>query len=353
MNRGQALGEDGTGIQAVQARVRAAMSRAVARLRRERGTRDDLLRLTRSAVAGAVSHSSAIGVWVEEGRVVLYGDVLADEHGPLMRAIGSVPGVAAVVDHLRQRTATDRIWRSEQPLALRSAPLNFNREQWSPSARIVGGAVGIALLGVAIRDRRSLLASPAGAGGILLLLRSIVNRPLGQLGPQRGVFEASAAMDIRAPVERVFRVVSAWERFPTFMHNVRSVTRYDDGSSHWAVRGPLGALLEWDSVITVQRDNELLAWRSIPGSRSEQCGVISFEALGSDRTRVRVHVTYRPPGGLVGHLAARAGGMDAAHILQNALERLKLFIEDWDMAGQGSVAVAHVAERDSSLRAAS
>ena len=110
-------------------------------------------------------------------------------------------------------------------------------------------------------------------------------------------------------------------------------------------------LLEWDSVITAHRSNELLAWRSLPGSRVEHSGLIRFEALGADRTRVRVQMSYKPPGGALGHLAARASGMNASSVLQEGLARLKQFIEDWDVAGQG--APARSVGNDSSLRAAS
>ena len=353
MNRTRAPGEDGVSNSAVQARVRAALLRAVARLRRERSRAPDLPRLARDAVARALTHPSTVGVWVQDGRALLYGDVLADEHGALMRAIAEVPGVTAVVDHLRQRSAKDHIWLLEPSSELGAAPLDFNKGRWSASTRVTAGAVGLAVLAAAVRDRRSLLASPAGLGGILLLVRAIANRPLRELGPQRGVFEASATVDIHAPVERVFRVVSAWERFPTFMHNVRSVTRYDDGSSHWVVQGPMGTLIEWDSVVTACRDNELLAWRSLPVSRNEHRGVISFETLGADQTRVRAHMSYAPSGGALGNLAARAWGADGGRILEDALERLKLFVEDWDTVGQDSVPATRIAERDGSLRAAS
>jgi uncharacterized membrane protein len=219
---------------------------------------------------------------------------------------------------------------------------------------VLGGAAGLGLLAAAVRGRRSLLALSAGACGLSLLVRSLANRPLGQLGPERGVFEVSVATDIHAAVERVFRIISAWDRFPTFMHNLRSVTRYDDGTSHWAVKGRGGVLAEWDSVITAHRSNELLAWRTLPGSRIEHCGVVRFEPLGADRTRVRVHMSYKPPGGVPGRLAARVCGMDAGRALEEALAQVKRFIEDWDTIGPGAVgAAARAAEADRPHRAPS
>jgi uncharacterized membrane protein len=347
-----ASSEDVASSRGVRAWARAARAAAAGRFQRVRSSDGNLLRQVRDAISGAVTHPSMIGLSVEEGRVLLHGDVLAEEHDSLVRSIQSVRGVTGLVDHLRQRTPTDRLWALERPLTLQSARLDFHSEHWSPPTRVLGGAAGLALLGAAVRDRRSLLAPSAGVWGLWLLVRSLTNRRLGQLGPQHGVFEVSAATDIQVPVERVFRVVSAWDRFPTFMHNVRSVTRYDDGTSHWAVGGRGGVLIEWDSVITAHRAKELLAWRTLPGSRIEHCGVVRFDALGADRTRVRVHMSYKPPGGALGHLAARACGMDAGRTLEEALARLKHFIEDWDMVGQGGVsAAARTAEVDGSLRA--
>ncbi len=322
-----------------RAALRARLSAARAQLPRRRRGDGELLQRIRERIAEAVSHPSMVGAWVQEGRVLLHGDVLADEHERLLAAITALPDVTQLSDQLRRRDHSDRIWALERPLALQAHRLDFASQRWSRPTRLLGGLAGIALLGAALHDRRSLLAPAAGVWGSSLLLRSVANRPLGQLGPHHGMYEVSASTEIEAPVSRVFRVVSAWERFPTFMRNVRSVTRYDDGTSHWAIGGAGGALVEWDSVITVHRSNELLAWRSLPGSRTEHCGVIHFESLGPDRTQVRVHMSYRPPGGVLGHLAARAWGLDAGHSLEEALTRLKHFIEDWDTVGQGASAM--------------
>ena len=312
---------------------------ASARRSRRRGRDGDLLQRVREAIAAAVSHPSMVGAWAQEGRVLLHGDVLADEHERLLASVTALAGITEVSDHLRRREHTDRIWALERPLDLQLHRLDFASQRWSRPTRLLGGLAGLALLGAALRDRRTLLAPAAAIGGSSLLLRSLANRPLGQLGPRRGMYEVSAFTEIGAPVERVFRVVSAWERFPTFMRNVHSVTRYDDGTSHWAVGRAGGALVEWNSVITVHRSNELLAWRSLPGSRTEHCGVIHFEPLGPDTTRVRVHMSYRPPLGALGHFAARAWGLDAGPTLEEALSRLKHFIEDWDTVGAGARAM--------------
>src|SRR4051812_182189 len=47
-----------------------------------------------------------------------------------------------------------------------------------------------------------------------------------------------------------------------FMENVQSVTPAEGGRSHWVVKAPAGKTVEWDSVLTQEVENEVLAWES-------------------------------------------------------------------------------------------
>ena len=56
--------------------------------------------------------------------------------------------------------------------------------------------------------------------------------------------------------------------------------------------------VEWDAEITEERPNELLAWRSLPGSQIENSGSVRFKKAPADRgTEVHVSLKYEPPAG--------------------------------------------------------
>jgi len=262
---------------------------------------------------------------------MLHGDLLPREHEPLVRSIRSLPGVSELTDHLREREAGDRISRAGG--AHMPQRLDFSSERWSPAARALAGSLGVASLAAAVHERRSPLALLVGALGAGLIVRSVSNAPFKHFSRGRGIVDLHATLEVNAPVERVFRFFEPCESFPTFMRNVRSVT-------------------------TAHRPKEMLAWRTLPDSHGEHWGVIRFEALGENRTRVDVRMSYSPPGGALGHALASVLGMDPRTELQHDLLRAKRFMETWKTAAEttesaGSAAPSPLAPDASDGRPAS
>ena len=66
---------------------------------------------------------------------------------------------------------------------------------------------------------------------------------------------------------------------------------------------------------------------SEPGSTVYNSGSIRFEPAGADATRVTIHMTYLPPGGALGHFAAKLFGADPKAALDDDLVRLKSLLE--------------------------
>jgi uncharacterized membrane protein/osmotically-inducible protein OsmY len=292
-----------------------------------------LARRVRAGLEEVTSRPRVIGVWAEGGRVFLHGDVLQDEHEKVVRAVRSIEGVSEVSDHLMERERADGVWavRVRQPSA-EPRWYDVRQERWSPAARSLAGAIGVGLLVAAVRGRKSPIGALGWMLGAPLLIRTATNAPLKRLGPGRGVIDVHKRILVNAPAERVFRLLAEFENFPTFMRNVRQVRRLADGTSHWIVAGPGGALVEWDALITVNRPNDMLAWRSLPGSRVEHSGVIRLEALGQDQTRVDLHLSYSPPGGALAHTVANVFGIGPAKELEEDLVRVKSFLETWRSA---------------------
>lgn len=111
------------------------------------------------------------------------------------------------------------------------------------------------------------------------------------------------------------------------MSRVLEVRQHGNGRSHWVVCGPAGLRLTWAAETTRFAPNSTIAWRSVSGSMIENAGVIRFEANGRGGTRVDIKLSYNPPGGAIGHLAAMIFGADPKSELDADLMRMKTMIE--------------------------
>ena len=117
-------------------------------------------------------------------------------------------------------------------------------------------------------------------------------------------------MVIARPRDELFQYWRRFENLPRFMDNLESVTMLDGRRSHWVAKGPLGARVEWDAEIHNEIPDELLAWRSLPGSEVDQAGSVHFTPAEGGGTEVRVVLRYTVPGGKVGDAVAHLLGSD-------------------------------------------
>lgn len=129
------------------------------------------------------------------------------------------------------------------------------------------------------------------------------------------------SIEIDVPVRVAYNQWRQFEEFPNFMENIEEVRQLDDKHLHW--RAALGGKdKEWDTEITEQVPDRRIAWRTVQGSQNH--GVVNFEPLADDRTRVTVDVEYQPEGVMekVGDML----GMVSSNI-EDDLENFKEFIE--------------------------
>jgi uncharacterized membrane protein len=144
-----------------------------------------------------------------------------------------------------------------------------------------------------------------------------------------------AAIDVQktividAPVGEVYAFWSLYDRFPHFMSRVLDVKSSDARpmQSHWRVKGPGGAGLEFDAEVTSAIPNHLIAWRTLDGSSVSHTGSVRFDAEGPRRTRAHIRMSYVPPGGLVGHSVAAILRADPKSTMDADLVRMKSLIE--------------------------
>lgn len=113
----------------------------------------------------------------------------------------------------------------------------------------------------------------------------------------------AASVVVNAPARQVWHLWSHFNDYPKFMSHVREVTYYDEHRSHWVV--DVVGRHEWDAVNENWIEGRQIGWRSIDGL--ENSGVVMFEPMGENQTRVSVHIEYNPPAGILGDIAEVLG----------------------------------------------
>jgi uncharacterized membrane protein len=191
--------------------------------------------------------------------------------------------------------------------------------------RVLGGM--LALYGLTRRGTFASLFRTIGTG---LLVGSASRGALGgsviPTADRRRAVDIQKTLHINAPLEQVYAFWSNYGNFPLFMSHVREVEDLGAGRSHWRVSGPGGVPIEWNAVLTQQGPNEVIAWRSEPGSMLENAGIIRF--AGTDRgTRVDLRLCYHPPAGGAGQAVAELLGSDPRNKLNEDLGRMKALLE--------------------------
>ena len=117
---------------------------------------------------------------------------------------------------------------------------------------------------------------------------------------------ARASITISKPRADVYRFWRDFENLPKIMKHLVSVTPTSDNQSHWVAEGPRGKQVEWDAEIHNDIENELIAWRSLPGADVDSAGSVHFrDAAGGRGTEVVVRMQYNPPAGFVGATVAK------------------------------------------------
>jgi uncharacterized membrane protein len=134
------------------------------------------------------------------------------------------------------------------------------------------------------------------------------------------------------------------ENLPRFMAHLRSVQSTGPRRSHWIANAPMKMTAEWDAEITEERENALIAWRSLEGSHIANEGRVHFQrAPGGRGTEVRVTLTYMPPAGKLGAAIAKLFGEEPGQQLADDLRRFKALMETGEIPtveGQPSVWVS-------------
>ena len=139
----------------------------------------------------------------------------------------------------------------------------------------------------------------------------------------------SQSVEVSVSVRVAYNQWTQFEQFPQFMEGIEQVTQLDDTHLRW-VADIGGKRHEWDAEITEQTPDTRIAWRSVEGYHNE--GVVMFEKIAPDVTRIKVEFEYEPEG-----LVEKTGSAIGADDLQveEDLERFKALVEGTGGAAEG------------------
>jgi uncharacterized membrane protein len=94
------------------------------------------------------------------------------------------------------------------------------------------------------------------------------------------------------------------------------------------VKAPIHQTVEWDAEMTEEIPDQMISWRSLPGSMVENSGTVRFsESMDGEGTVVTVHLTYEPPAGMLGSAVAKMLGEEPSIQLRDDLNHFRQVVE--------------------------
>ena len=133
------------------------------------------------------------------------------------------------------------------------------------------------------------------------------------------------SIEIDVPVRTAYNQWTQFEEFPRFMEGVERVEHLDDTTLHWVAEIG-GVRKEWDAKIVRQEPDREIRWVGFGEPDNE--GIVTFEPVDENRTRITVSMTIEPEG-IAEKVGAKLGFVGRR--IEGDLKRFKELIE-----GRGS-----------------
>lgn len=213
---------------------------------------------------------------------------------------------------------------------------------------LVSGAALLSYILTRRPDRK--LSIPLGLEAAYMLYRGATGHcvfyelmDINRADEGKGGIKVERTVTINKPRDELFRIWRNFENLPRFMTHLQRVDVDEStGStrSHWVAKAPLGREIAWDADVTEERENEYIAWKSLPGSVVDSQGSVQFADDPAGRgTVVKVSMEYDQPAGSMGAAIARLFGEEPAAQVREDLRHFKQFMETGEIAsveGQSS-----------------
>jgi hypothetical protein len=155
-----------------QHRLSGMAARTLDRLIEEEAPADNVLvERVRARLGRLVSHPGAIDVSASGGTVTLKGEVFEAEVDQLIRGVAEVQGVRAIENSLEPHRDAARVsaLQGPGPRSIPAAPAKWFR--WTPTARLIAGVAGLALVALS-SPKRPVRGAATGAAAVELIDRA-------------------------------------------------------------------------------------------------------------------------------------------------------------------------------------
>lgn len=208
---------------------------------------------------------------------------------------------------------------------------------------------GVTLVTLALW-RRGALTLPALVAGLGLIyqgmsgkspLNDALNRnsavksnPAAVSVPHQQGIHVVRSVTINRPVEDLYNFWRDPANLPQVIGYVESVQPIGDNRTHWTIKMPVGgAKVEFDSEVYTDVPNEVISWRSLPGSQVENAGSVRFKPAPAGRgTEVHLTVEFVPPGGPLAQAALKLFGDVPNQYFAQYLREFKQVMETGEKA---------------------
>lgn len=216
--------------------------------------------------------------------------------------------------------------------------MHSNRDKLMSAAtcqRMASVAGGIMLIGSAFNKNSSRRFLKAAVGCYLAYKGIAGKRSFGEVFHSFEKVAAGRTLNIRVsmvinkPREEVYAMWRNLSNLPLFMKHLMRVEEQDELFSNWVMElpGKVGTI-QWHAEIVKEREGEMIAWQSLPGSSIENAGKIGFrDSLGGQGTTVDVILTYHAPLGKAGEQVARLFTPVFKRMIEEDIRGFKDFVE--------------------------
>jgi uncharacterized membrane protein len=149
----------------------------------------------------------------------------------------------------------------------------------------------------------------------------------------KGIELVGRTVTVNRPRQELYQFWRQFGNLAKFMQNVRSVHSATAMLAHWEADAPREQSVEWTTVISEDIPNELIAWRSVDGSRVVQEGRVEFRDAPSRRgTEVTATILFQRTGGALGGLLAQLFHHDPKTHTRRQLRRFKQLMETGEIS---------------------
>jgi uncharacterized membrane protein len=208
---------------------------------------------------------------------------------------------------------------------------------------------GGAALSIFALARRGFISIPMLLMGAAMLYRGLTgNDPLYRLlgqntavatqsrrvsVPHEQGIHISRAMTIDRPAQDLYAFWHDPTNLPQVIKYIDSVQMIDDKSAHWTISLPGGLKTEFDVEVYTDVPNEVISWRSLPGSQVQTAGSVRFRPAPFGRgTEVHLTVEFVPPGGPIGQAVFKLFGEAPGQYINQYLRDFKQMMETGERA---------------------